>query len=111
MTPAAVSLCALLAAIVLSCTSRINVGIVAVALAWLVGVYAGLRPDAVLAGFPSGLFVTLAGVTLLFSAAESNGTIAVFARRLLGTARGRSRPDRCRRSWPRTSTLRSMRRT
>jgi di/tricarboxylate transporter len=91
VTPAAVSLYALLAAIVLSCTSRINVGIVAVALAWLVGVYAGLRPDEVLAGFPSSLFVTLAGVTLLFSAAESNGTIAVFARRLLGTVRGRAR--------------------
>jgi di/tricarboxylate transporter len=91
VTPAAVSLYALLAVIVVSCTSRINAGIVAVALAWLVGVYAGLRPDAVLAGFPASLFVTLAGVTLLFSAAEGNGTIAMFARWLLEMARGRAR--------------------
>ncbi len=91
MSPALVSLCALLAAIVASCTSRINVGIVAIALAWGVGAYAGLTPEAVLGGFPSSLFVTLAGVTLLFSLAETNGTIAGLAYRLLDLARGRSR--------------------
>ena len=91
MTPAAVSLLALLAAIVVSCTSRINVGIVAVALAWLAGTYGGRTPDQILAGFPSSLFVTLAGVTLLFSAAEANGTVGIVAGRLLGLARGRSR--------------------
>ena len=58
MTPAAVSLLALLAAIALSCTSRINVGLLAVALAWLVGIYAG-RVELVtsLEDVPSGLLV------------------------------------------------------
>ena len=37
MSPATLSLCALLAVIVLSLTSRINVGILAVALAFPVG--------------------------------------------------------------------------
>ena len=60
MTPAAVSLLALLAAIALSCTSRINVGLLAVALAWLVGIYAG-RVELVTTGFPASLFLTLAG--------------------------------------------------
>jgi Na+/H+ antiporter NhaD/arsenite permease-like protein len=88
MTPAAVSLLALLAAIALSCTSRINVGLLAVALAWLVGIYAG-KVELVTAGFPAQLFLTLAGVTLLFTLAEVNGTLHRVAMGALGLARGR----------------------
>src|SRR5688500_3124835 len=45
MNPAVASLLALILAIVLSIVSRINVGLVAVGLAWLIGVYvAGLAP-------------------------------------------------------------------
>jgi di/tricarboxylate transporter len=89
MSPATASVCALLLAIAVSCTSRINVGLLAIPLAWAVGVYAGRPADAVLAGFPSALFVTLAGVTALFTLAEINGTVGLLARRLLGLARGR----------------------
>ena len=43
-----------------------------VALAWIVGVYIGGMPvNTVMAGFPSQLFLTLAGVTLLFALAQS----------------------------------------
>ena len=89
MSPATASVCALLLAITVSCTSRINVGLLAIPLAWAVGVYAGRPAEAILAGFPSALFVTLAGVTVLFTLAEINGTVGVLARRLLGLARGR----------------------
>ncbi len=82
MNPATLSLLALLAVIVLSLTSRINVGILAVALAFPVGIYAaGWKPDALLALFPSALFLTLTGVTLLFGIAQENGTLGVLARR------------------------------
>jgi di/tricarboxylate transporter len=91
VTPAFASLLALLAAIVVSCTSRINVGLAAIAMAWLVGLYAGIDATTVLAGFPSALFVTLAGVTLLFSLAEQNGTIGVLAHRLVAAAGDRTR--------------------
>jgi di/tricarboxylate transporter len=87
MTPAAASLLALLAAIALSCTSRINVGLLAIALAWLVGVYAG-RVELVTAGFPSQLFLTLTGVTLLFALAEVNGTLTRVAMAALRLTRG-----------------------
>jgi di/tricarboxylate transporter len=89
MSPASVSVAALLLAIAVSCTSRINVGLLAIPLAWAVGLYAGHSADAVLAGFPAGLFVTLAGVTTLFALAETNGTIGLLAHRLLALARGR----------------------
>jgi di/tricarboxylate transporter len=92
LSPPVASLLALLVAIVLSCTTRLNVGLVAMAFAWLVGVrLAGWTADAVASGFPTGLFLTLAGVTLLFAAAESNGAVDALARRAMRLARGRAR--------------------
>ncbi|HVF16852.1 MAG TPA: SLC13 family permease [Steroidobacteraceae bacterium] len=89
MTGAIASLIALLTAIVISMVSRINVGLLAIAGAWLIGVYVvGLKADAVLAGFPSGLFLTLVGVTLLFSIAEVNRSFEGVASRAFRLARG-----------------------
>ncbi len=53
MTSAVVSLLALLAAIGISLASRVNVGLIAIALAWSVGVYDGKPAEAIVAGFPS----------------------------------------------------------
>jgi di/tricarboxylate transporter len=89
MSAATISVCALLLVIAISCTSRINVGLLAIPIAWLVGLYAGRSADAVLAGFPASLFIILTGVTVLFTLAEVNGTIGLVARRLLSLARGR----------------------
>jgi Na+/H+ antiporter NhaD/arsenite permease-like protein len=89
MTGALASLIALLGAIVLSMVSRINVGLIAIAAAWLIGVYVvGMKADAVLAGFPASLFLTLAGVTLLFSIAEVNRSFEGVASRAFQWARG-----------------------
>lgn len=82
MSLAWLSLGALFVAILVSCFTRLNVGVLAVAFAWIVGVYlAGMRLDDVLAGFPIQLFLTLAGVTLLFTQAQLNGTLDQLAHR------------------------------
>ncbi len=92
MNPAVLSLAALIAALALSMSSRINVGWLALAFAWVIGVYqAGMRPEAVMAGFPVTLFLTLTGVTLLFSIAEANGTLEGLAHRAIRLARGNAR--------------------
>ncbi|MEX2272303.1 MAG: SLC13 family permease [Vicinamibacterales bacterium] len=92
MTPAVASLLALVVAIVLSMTSRINVGVVSIALAWIVGRYvAGVPASAIVGGFPSDLFLTLTGITLLFAAAETNGTLERLAGRAAALARGDAR--------------------
>jgi di/tricarboxylate transporter len=92
MSPALLALLALLLAIVLSIATQVNVGLVSIGLAWLVGVYAGgMSADAVLKGFPASLFLTLAGVTLLFASAESNGTLERVGERLTSLARGNAR--------------------
>ena len=76
MSAAALSLLALLVVVAVSLTSRLNVGVLAVALAWGVGVFAaGWKVDQVMAAFPSSLFLTLLGVTLLFGVAQANGSM------------------------------------
>jgi di/tricarboxylate transporter len=89
MSVAVISLLALLAALILSMSSRINVGLIAIAMAWLIGVYLADLPVAtVLNGFPTALFLTLAGVTLLFAVADTNGTLETLANHALGVIRG-----------------------
>jgi di/tricarboxylate transporter len=90
MSLGAVTLAALALAVILSCTSRLNVGLLAIALAWVIGVYVGDLPlGQVTAGFPVNLFLTLAGVTLLFSQAHVNGTLDIVAHNAMRLCRGR----------------------
>ncbi len=92
MSPAVASLIALLVAIAVSLTSRVNVGVLAMVFAWIIGTtLAGLRPEQVATGFPSSLFLTLTGVTLLFALAETNGTLERLANRAILLARGNAR--------------------
>ena len=89
MSPAVLALLALVIAILLSMTTRVNVGLLSIALAWAIGVYAAhMKVDGVIAGFPSSLFITLAGVTFLFAIAKSNGTLDLLAHRAARLVRG-----------------------
>ena len=58
MSPAVVSVLALLVAIAGSFASRVRGGISAIALAWAVGVCDGKAAEAIVGGFPTSLFVT-----------------------------------------------------
>src|SRR5262249_48355183 len=75
------SLAALVLVIVLSCTTTVNPGFLSLALAWLIGIYLAplwgreLTMGQLVSGFPTDLFLTLVGVTLLFSLAKGNGTL------------------------------------
>jgi di/tricarboxylate transporter len=89
MDAASISLGALLIAIVVSCTIRLHVGFLAIALAWIVGVYIDdMSAREVMAGFPTRLFMTLAGVTLLFSQAQANGTLDLIAHKAVRLCQG-----------------------
>jgi Na+/H+ antiporter NhaD/arsenite permease-like protein len=89
-----ISLAALVVVVVLSCTTAVNPGFLSLALAWLIGTY--LAPACgrtftvgeVLAGFPIDLFVTLVGVTLLFTLARGNGTLDRVVRAAVRSCRG-----------------------
>jgi di/tricarboxylate transporter len=89
MNLAYISLAALVVAILVSCFTELNVGILALALAWVVGVYVGGMPlNDVIGGFPVSLFLTLSGVTLLFAQAQQNRTLDRIAHRAVRVCRG-----------------------
>ena len=100
MDLAGLSLLALVVVIIVSCTTRANPGLVAIVLAWAIVVYAapwfrlpagqsmGLKT--LFAGFPVDLFLTLLGVSLLFTQAEVNGTLV----RVAGVAQKLCRGNR-----------------
>jgi Na+/H+ antiporter NhaD/arsenite permease-like protein len=95
MTLSAICVAALVAVVVVSCASSMNVGLLALVLAWLIGVFVApaygveLTAKAVAGFFPADLFLTLLGVTMLFAAARANGTLGLVTRaaeRLCGSA-------------------------
>ena len=89
MSLGALCLAALAVLIVVSCFTKLNVGVLGIAMAFIIGVYiAGLPANTVIGGFPTALFLTLLGVTLLFSLAQSNGTLDRVARYAVRTCRG-----------------------
>lgn len=91
MSPAALSLVAIGVVVVASFGTRLNVGILAVALAWPIAVYAaGWKADQLMSAFPSSLFLTLLGVTLLFGVAQANGTMRALTQRSLALTAGRA---------------------
>jgi di/tricarboxylate transporter len=91
MSPAMLSLIALLLVIAGSLTTRINVGVLAIALAWPIAIFAGhWKMDAMMATFPSTLFLTLVGVSVLFGVAQANGTMEAVAQSMVSLLRGRA---------------------
>jgi Na+/H+ antiporter NhaD/arsenite permease-like protein len=89
MNLAVLSVLALAFAIIVSCVTPLNVGVLAIALAWIIGVYVGGIPvGTVMGGFPTQLFLTLTGVTLLFTLAQCNGTLDKLAHHAVRSCRG-----------------------
>ncbi len=89
MNLAWISVGALIVAVTLSMVTTINVGVVCLAFAWIVGVHlGGMSTGDILEGFPTQLFITLVGVTLLFSMARGNGTLERVTERAVRLCRG-----------------------
>ena len=85
-----ITLLALALAVILSCFTQLNVGVLCIALAWIIGVYMGNMPfREVIGGFPIEIFLTLTGVTLIFSQARVNGTLDRVAHEAIRVAGGR----------------------
>ena len=67
----------------------INLGIFGFVAAFIVGnLISGLEIEEIFSGFPASLFVILAGVTYLFSIAQTNGTIDLITQSGLRLVRG-----------------------
>jgi Na+/H+ antiporter NhaD/arsenite permease-like protein len=87
MNIAVISLASLIIAILLGGYSRLNVGILALSFAWLIGSYlAGMPIATIVSGFPIHLALVLIGITMLFGEAQQNGTLANLTNRVIGVA-------------------------
>lgn len=67
----------------------VNMGLMGVVAAFGVGLAAGLPSAEIVGGFPSGLFLTLVGVTYLFAVAHANGTVDRIISIAVSAVRGR----------------------
>lgn len=86
MNPGLLSLVALVVAIGLGFFRKLNTGIVAIALAVILGKFAGFSDGDIINGWSTKLFIMLLGVTFLFSLAQTNGTLELFARKIVAIA-------------------------
>ncbi len=90
MSPQLISIYALAAMFVVATILPVNMGVLAFVGAFLVGtLVAGQTTQAIISGFPGGLFLTLVGITYLFAIAQNNGTIDWLVRLSVRAVRGR----------------------
>ena len=75
MTVHLAGIAGLLAIFIIGTTRPINLGVLAIAMTFVVGTFAGEAPRDMYVGFPVDLFVLLTGVTYLFGIAVQNGTV------------------------------------
>jgi di/tricarboxylate transporter len=89
MSLAVISLIALIIVIVVSCVSTRNIGIMALGVALVIGHYlGGMKVDDILKGYPTSLFIMLAGTTFLFGIAQTNGTLEKVTKLIIKGIRG-----------------------
>ena len=83
------SLIALLIAIVVSVTTSLNIGTLAIGLSLVVGYYiGGVKIPDIVKGYPTSLFILLAGTTYLFAIAQTNGTLEKVTKYTVKAVRG-----------------------
>lgn len=85
-----ISILALVAIFLIATVLPIQMGVLAIAATFLVGIFlAGSSYDDLAAGFPADLFLILAGVTFLFAIAKNNGTVDWLVQAAVRAVRGR----------------------
>lgn len=90
MSPEILSILGLAAMFVVATVLPVNMGVIAFTGAFLLGtLVAGLTSKAILGFFPTGLFLTLVGITYLFAIAQTNGTIDWLVRLAVRAVKGR----------------------
>jgi di/tricarboxylate transporter len=75
MSDELISLLVLVAIFLIGTTLSINMGVIGIVAAFVVGTAMGVSEDDIFLGFPGDLFIILVGVTYLFGIASSNGTV------------------------------------
>ncbi|MBQ6663948.1 MAG: C4-dicarboxylate ABC transporter, partial [Synergistaceae bacterium] len=83
MNLAVVALIFLLAAIVLGFVRKMNVGLVCLGLAFILGRIGNVPTRTILGGFPGNLFLTLLGTMFFFSLLQENNTLELLSKKIV----------------------------
>ncbi len=76
-----ISIVFLFVVVAIGFVKKCNIGVLAIGSALILGRLGGMADSAVLAGFDAKLFITLVGVSFLFSVAQVNGTLELVAKK------------------------------
>lgn len=83
MNLAIISLIVLVAVVAIGFIKKVNLGFLALGVAFVLGTAGGMSAKAISSGFSSSMFVTLVGVTFLFGMASNNGTLELFSKKIV----------------------------
>lgn len=84
------SLGLLFLAVILGFIRKMNAGLICIAFSLILGRVAGIPDKDIIAGFNYSLFLTLLGVTYLFSLAQNNGCLRLIALKVVALAGSRT---------------------
>src|ERR687897_2316661 len=89
MSTEVISILVLVAIFAIGTLRPINMGLLGITAAFIVGAAVGVEEDTVFAGFPGDLFIILVGVTYLFAIANNNGTVDWLVHAAVRAVKGR----------------------
>ena len=82
-TLAIISLLVLVAVVALGFVKKVNIGFMAIAACYILGLGCGLDPKDITGTFNSSLFITMVGVTFMFGIASINGTLDLMSKKIV----------------------------
>lgn len=89
MNMAVISLIALAGSIIIGFLMKVNVGIISIGFAYVIGLAYGVPASKIMGGFSASMALTMIGVLYLFAIVNNNGTLEVLAKKITGLARNR----------------------
>src|ERR671917_707380 len=84
-----ISLLVLVLIFLIGTTMPVNMGVLGIVAAFVVGSAVGVSEDDIFLGFPGDLFIILVGVTYLFAIANNNGTVDWLVHAAVRAVKGR----------------------
>ncbi len=91
MNPSILSLLGLILSITIGIIAKINIGLLAIGMAFIVGLAIKMDAKAIVSSWPNSLFMMLFGMSLLFGIASANGTLKKLVEKSANALKGHVR--------------------
>ncbi|MFP4642736.1 MAG: SLC13 family permease [Spirochaetales bacterium] len=91
MNFALISLAGLVFAVAAGILGKLNIGLLSIGVAYLIGSAAGFEAATIVAGWPTRLFFILFSMSFLFGIVSANGTLDLLVKRTIAAVKGHNR--------------------